>query len=93
MSVLSKFSWRRLGAVAVTVLGLCAVTVPAVTVPSQPAEARVFVSVGIGGPYWGGGWGYRPYYYGYYRPYRWGYRPYWRAGYRSRWCYWHPYRC
>jgi hypothetical protein len=84
---------RRLGAVAVTVLGLGAVGLPALTVPSQPAEAGVFVSVGA--PGWGW-WGYRPYW-GYYRPAYWHWRgyyhPYWRGHYWG-WrhgCGWH--RC
>ena len=99
MSVSVKTSrLRRFAAVAVTVLGLFAVGVPALTVPTQPAEAGVVVRVGVGCCGWGGGWwGYRPYWRGYYyRPY-WGYyHPYWRAhywGWRAHpvWCRWH--RC
>lgn len=58
---------------------------------SKPADARLWVSVGV--PY------YAPVYYApVYRPYWWGPRPWWhRAHYwrwhHRHWCYWHPYRC
>jgi hypothetical protein len=87
MSVFSKNRWfRRFGAVAITVLGLCAVTEP-----SQPAEARVNVVIGVGVPWGWGYYGWRPYYHPYYYPYydR-AYYPGWR--YR-RWCWYHPRRC
>jgi hypothetical protein len=87
MSSVTKSPWlSRFAAALVTVLSLGAVT----TLVAKPADARVFVSVGVGAPAWG--WGYYPGYW--YRPYR---RPYSGAyypGWRWRqWCYWHPYRC
>lgn len=91
MSSLTRSSWlRRSAAVFVAVLGLGAMT----TLAAKPADARVFVSVGVGAPVWG--WGY--YHPGYwYRPYYSYYRPYYPAYYRNwrwrRWCAWHPYRC
>jgi hypothetical protein len=70
MSVLSRTLWlKRLAVVLVTVL-----SIGALTVPSTPADARVFIGFGIGAPV---GWGYYapPTYYGYYGyPY-----PYYRA--------------
>lgn len=61
MSVLSSSPWiRRL------VLSLVAMlSIGTVTIPADPAQARVFVGVGIGAPV---GWGYYapPPYYGYY---------------------------
>jgi hypothetical protein len=76
MSRPSKTSWlKRLAVVLVTVL-----SIGALTVPSGPANARVFVGFGVGAPV---GWGYYPpppppyyAYYGY--PY---YYPYYRAYY------------
>ena len=84
MSSLTRSSWlRRAAAVLVAVLGLGAMT----TLAAKPADARVFVRVGIGAPVWG---------WGYYAPGYW-YRPYYPANYRNwqwrRWCSWHPYRC
>jgi hypothetical protein len=70
MSVISNNPWlRRLAVVLVTVL-----SIGALTVPSAPATARVFIGVGVGAPV---GWGYYapPPYYGYY-----GY-PYYRTYY------------
>lgn len=68
MSVLSRTPrLKRFAAVLVAVLSL-----GALTVPTAPAMARVFVGFGIGAPV---GWGYVPPYYGYY-----GY-PYYRAYY------------
>ena len=69
MSIISRTPWfKRLGLVLVAVL-----SIGALTVPSAPAKARVFVGLGIGAPV---GWGYAPYpYYGHY-----GY-PYYRAHY------------
>jgi hypothetical protein len=59
----------------------------------QPAQARVYVSVGIGAPgyyypyyYDTGYYGYNyPYYYGYYRPWYWRHHHYYRYGYYHRW--------
>ncbi|MGH7039743.1 MAG: hypothetical protein ACREE1_16580 [Stellaceae bacterium] len=88
MSSLTRSSWlRRSAAMVVAVLGLGAMT----TLAAKPADARVFVRVGIGAPVWG--WGY--YHPGYWhRPY---YRPYYPAYYRNwqwrHWCAFHPYRC
>jgi hypothetical protein len=68
MPVISSIPWvRRLVLTLITVL-----SIGAVTAPSAPAQAGVFVGVGIGAPV---GWGYYapPHYYGYY-----GY-PYYRA--------------
>ena len=69
MSILARIPWiKRLALVVAAVL-----SIGALTVPSAPAKARVFVGFGIGAPV---GWGYAPYpYYGYY-----GY-PYYRAYY------------
>ena len=69
MSILARTPWiKRLALVVAAVL-----SIGAMTVPSVPAKARVFVGFGIGAPV---GWGYAPYpYYGYY-----GY-PYYRAYY------------
>jgi hypothetical protein len=70
MPGISKIPWRRrLAAVLIAAL-----SIGALTVPSAPASARVFVGFGIGAPI---GWGYYapPPYYGYY-----GY-PYYRAYY------------
>jgi hypothetical protein len=71
MSVLSSNRWPRRLALAL----VAALSIGAMAVPSAPAQARVFVSLGIGAPV---GWGYYapPPYYGY--PY---YRPYYRAYY------------
>jgi hypothetical protein len=66
LSTISSNPWiRRLVLSFVTVL-----SIGAVTAPSEPAQARVFVGVGIGAPV---GWGYYapPPYYGYHGyPYR-----------------------
>jgi hypothetical protein len=87
MSPVTKSLWpRRFAAVLVTVLSLGAVT----TLAAKPADAGVYVGVGVPG------WGYYPGYW--HRPY---WRPYWHPYYRAyypgwrgrRWCYWHPYRC
>ncbi len=84
MSFLWQNQWfKRLGAAAVMVLGLCAVALP-----TTPAQARVwvgvnlpFVSVGVGAP-------------GYYYPYHYGYPAYYHPGWGwHSWCYHHPYRC
>jgi hypothetical protein len=70
MPVLSRTPWfKRLAVVLVTVL-----SIGVLTIPLAPANARVFIGFGIGGPV---GWGYYPPppYYGYYGyPY-----PYYRA--------------
>ena len=64
MSGTTKGSWfRRIGLAAVAAL-----TLGAVTLPSTPADARVFVGFGVPG------WGYTPAYYGY--PYGYGYPAY-----------------
>jgi hypothetical protein len=85
----------RLAAIAIAASGIAALTLP-----TAPAEARVFVSVGVPG-FWPGYYpypayyGYAPYpYYGYRyaypagvyfgRPYYW-HHPYWRG----RWAHWH----
>jgi hypothetical protein len=99
MPSVTESPWlRRFAAVLVTVLSLAAVT----TLAAKPADARVFVSVGVGVPGWGyyyPGYWHRPYWRPYWhRPY---WRPYWRPYYgayypgwrRHRWCYWHAYRC
>lgn len=84
MSFLAGRPWlRRAGLAIVAAAGLAG----AMTTTSKPAEARVWVSVGI--PF-GGYYAPPPYYY---RPY---YRPYYRAYYprhHRHWCYYHPYRC
>jgi hypothetical protein len=69
MSALSRTRWRQcLVAAFVGMLSL-----GALTIPTAPAKARVFIGFGIGAPV---GWGYVPRpYYGYY-----GY-PYYRAYY------------
>ena len=69
MSALLRTHWRKcLPAVLIAMLSLAALTVP-----TAPAKARVFVGFSIGAPV---GWGYVPApYYGYY-----GY-PYYRAYY------------
>lgn len=72
MSVLARTPWlRHLALVLAAVL-----TIGAVTVPSAPAKARVFVGFGIGAPV---GWAYAPYpdypYYPYYRYYGYPYYP------------------
>ena len=77
---------RRLGLALAAVMGIGG----ALTAISQPANARVWVSVGV--PFVGYYAPPPPAYY--YRPYR-PYYPY-RAYYAPRgrnWCYWHPYRC
>lgn len=68
MSLLPKTSWlKHLAAILVTVL-----SIGALTIPTAPSNARVFVGFGIGVP---AGWGYYapPYYayygYPYYYPY------------------------
>jgi hypothetical protein len=60
MSVLSKTPWlKRLAIVLVTAL-----SIGVLTVPTAPANARVFIGFGFGAPV---GWGYyAPPYYGYY---------------------------
>ena len=58
MSVISRTPWlKRLALVLVAAL-----SIGALTVPSAPAKARVFIGFGVGAPV---GWGYAPYY-GYY---------------------------
>ena len=70
MSFLLSNAWVKRSALALFTM----LSIGAMTVPSAPAQARVFVSVGIGAP---GAWGYYPPppYYGYY-----GY-PYYRTHY------------
>jgi hypothetical protein len=76
MSLLSKTYWlKRLAVVLVTV-----VSIGALTVPTAPTNAQVFVGFGVGAPV---GWGYYPPpppYYAYYR-YSYYYRPYYPAYY------------
>jgi hypothetical protein len=104
VSLLVRYAWlRRLGAVVITASGLCALTIP-----TEPAQARVWVNFEVGVPV---AYGYYPYYgyYGY-RPYRyyhrayypgwwyWHHRPYYGAYYggwrwHHHWCWYHPYRC
>lgn len=79
MSILSKSrALRAVAAAAIVTAGL-----GAMTISSAPADARVFVSVGVPGPYYwgypgfyvGGVFGPHPYYwhpaYGYYHAYGW----------------------
>ena len=76
VSVISRSRWLRRLAVAL----IAVFSIGALTVPSAPANARVFVGVGIGAPV---GWGYYapPPYYGYYGyPTYYGY-PYYRPYY------------
>jgi hypothetical protein len=78
---------NRLAAAVIAAVGLAALTLP-----SAPVEARVFVGIGVGVP---GVWGYypTPYYPAYYYGYPYYYRPYaYRAYYGWPWHpYWHPY--
>lgn len=71
MSLPSKTCWfKRLAIVLVTLVGI-----GAWTIPSAPANARVFVGFGVGAP---AGWGYytQPPYYAYYGyPYYYPYYP------------------
>jgi hypothetical protein len=81
---------NRLAAAAIGAVGLAALTLP-----SAPAQARVFVDIGVGVP---GVWGYyapRPYYYSYPGYYGYGYPYYYHYPYAYRAYYgrpiWHPY--
>jgi hypothetical protein len=59
MSVFSRTPWLK----GLAVVLAAVLSIGALTVPSAPAKARVFVGFGIGAP----GWGYVPGpYYGYY---------------------------
>lgn len=82
----------RLAAIAIAASGVAALTLPA-----APAQARVFVSVGVPGP-----WGYYgPAYYGYApHPHYYGYpyaypagvyvgRPFYGPYWHGHWRYWH----
>ena len=85
MSFISNNPWlRRLAVVLVTVL-----SIGALTVPSRPANARVFIGFGVGAPV---GWGYyapAPYYgYPYYRTY-YGYPGFFVGGTFGPHRYWH----
>jgi hypothetical protein len=63
MSVFTRSRWiKRLGISTVALLGL-----GAVTMHSTPADARVFVGVGV--PAYGYSYGYAPYPYSYYPAY------------------------
>ena len=81
MSSLNGQAWlRRFGLVLATVL-----TLGTLTAASKPADARVWVSVGV--PF--GGYYYAPPVYTYPAyPAYYGYGPGWR---HARWCRWHPY--
>jgi hypothetical protein len=62
--------------IALSALMVC-VTGAGLAALSTPAEARVSVGIGIGGPVYGGGWGGG--YYPYYSPYYYGYPGYYAA--------------
>lgn len=90
MSVPAKIRWRQWLAAAV----IASASLGALSIASAPAEARVFVGVGIAAPYWG--YPAPVPYYGYYRPY---YPHYWYPWHRAvypgwrwrHWHHWHPY--
>ncbi len=87
MSILWQSRWfKSIGTAAVVVLGLCAATLP-----TAPAQARVWVGVNL--PFVGVGVGV-PGYYGYYPHYYYGHPAYYHPGWHWRaWCRHHPYRC
>ncbi len=92
MFVPAQRPWvNRLAALVIAGIGAAAMTIP-----SGPAQARVFIGVGIGVPFVGY---YAPGpYYGYYHPYPYyWHRPWYPAAYPGwrwhHWCRWHPYRC
>jgi hypothetical protein len=90
MSIVSRTPWlTRLALVVAAVL-----SIGAMTVPSAPAKARVFVGFGVGAPV---GWAYAPYpYYGYYGypyyPAYYGYPGVFIGGRFGPHRYWHHYR-
>ncbi len=92
------FKNQRLRTNRLAVAVISAVGLATLVLPSAPAQARVFVGIGVGAP---GVWGYyappRPYYYAYPAYYGYGYPYYYhypyayRAGGYYGGPYWHPY--
>ena len=89
MSLISRTPWLKRLVVALVAL----LSIGALTVPSAPAKARVFVGFGIGAPV---GWGYYAPYYGYYGypyyPAYYGYPGFFVGGTFGPHRYWHHYR-